>query len=490
MMTLIQTSIAILWILRIGINIFSYVTLWFVKEYRPDRMIIHIKRTTQGKYILFPSWKLPPFSIKTCTLTLLLLLSEIALYLLLPYNIFIKLLIMDLTLLPLSFLLVALLHIPTKIFHIYKIKKAKTMLSKHQWKAVIGITGSYGKTSTKDFLSTILNSAYPVLRTEASKNSSIGISETVLAHLTPEHKMFVVEMGAYRKGEIQEMAQLVHPEVGIITAINAQHQDLFGSIETTMRAKYELLQNLVGKRIAIINADVQEAYTMGQWALKEYVNVWYVTRNRKAHKDAMFWIDTVVSDESSCSFTLHYKKEKERITVHIKGEHFVINISLAIAGAVAAGLTFHDACINAASIHPVGTVMQTSTGKHGEVLINDTFNNNPEAAIAALEYLAKFSKKKILVFQPMIELGAFTEISHIRVGKVAGKICDEIILTNSNFSFAFINGVHEVNPNMVVKILSSEQAAIYIEKKISSHDAVLFKGKEAGFVWKQMTAGK
>jgi len=285
MMSTIQIVLALLWAVRIGINIFSYITLWFMKEYRPDRMLIHLKKTTQGKFILFPSWKVPPFSLKTCALTGLLFSSELALFLLLPYQLFVKLLIMDCALFPLSFLFVVVLRIPTKLFHIYKIGRAKKLLSNHQWKAVIGITGSYGKTSTKDFIATILEGAYPVLKTEASKNSSIGISETVLSYLTPKHQMFVVEMGAYGRGEIKEMAELVKPCIGIITAINAQHQDLFGSIETTMRAKYELLQNLVGQKIAIINEDIEETHRMGQWATKENIQVWYVTRNKELHKD-------------------------------------------------------------------------------------------------------------------------------------------------------------------------------------------------------------
>ncbi len=482
--------IALIWLIRIGINIVSYIALWYVKEYRPDRMIIHLKKTRQGKWILFPKWKLPPFSTKTFTLTGVLFLTELALFIFLPYQLFIKLLIMDFALFPLSFLFAMLVRIPTKLFHIYTIAKARKVLAAHTWKSVIGITGSYGKTSTKDFVTTILSGAYSVLKTEASKNSSIGISETVLSTLVDTHQMFVVEMGAYNVGEIKEMTELVRPNIGIITAINAQHQDLFGSMETTMKAKYELLQGLTRNKIAIVNEDIEETHAMGLWAKQEGVHVWFVTRDKKLYTDATFWIDAVASDTSSVTFMLHYKKEKEKITVSISGEHFVMNIALAVAAAVASGLSFREACTYAHRIQRSGNVMRLHIGIKGETLINDTFNNNPEAAIAGLEYLAKFSKKKILVFQPMIELGTFTDSSHERVGKVAGSVCDEIILTNDNFSKPFIQGVHETNPNISVHILPAEKAAQHIKQSISAGDAVLFKGKEAEFVWKHMVGKK
>jgi UDP-N-acetylmuramoyl-tripeptide--D-alanyl-D-alanine ligase len=353
----------------------------------------------------------------------------------------------------------------------------------YKWKSVVGITGSFGKTSTKEFLSTIVHSKYSVLKTELSKNSAIGISETVLSQLV-DQEVFVVEMGAYQQGEIASMTELVHPEIGIITAINAQHQDLFGSIDTTMKAKYELLAGLSGKRIAVINADNVYCHEMGKWAKRDGCSVWFVTKNKKLHPEALFFIEDISSDISSCTFTLHYKNESHRITVLMKGEHFVMNITLAIAAAIGSGMPFKEAVEGAQKIRSVERILQVSKGKKGEILINDTFNNNPDAAVAALRYLEKFKKRKILVFQPMIELGAYTEHGHQTVGKIAGGTCDEIILTNSNFSKAFIHGVKAADVRKTVHIFSPEKAASYIRSMIHKDDAILFKGKEAEYVWK------
>lgn len=475
--------IACLWICRILVNISSYIHLWYVKEYRPDRMIIHLRRTVQGKWIYFPKWKIPPLSTKTVVLALLLLCSETTLFLFLPYDVLMRLVIIDLVLFPMSFIYVALLRIPTFLYHLYKIQKAKKLLGSHTWKSVIGITGSFGKTSTKEFLSTILSSKYTVLKTELSRNSAIGISETVLSKLTSQ-QMFVVEMGAYKIGEIRDMTNLVHPEVGIISAINAQHQDLFGTIETTMKAKYELLAGLTGKRIAVINADNEYCHTMGTWAKRDGCDVWYVTKDKKVHPEARCWVENIIADTSSCTFTVCYGNQMKRITVGIRGEHFVTNIALSIAAAIASGMTFYEATKAAQTIQSVDRVMQLSKGSQGEILINDTFNNNPDAAIAAIRYLKQFKKKKLLIFQPMIELGAYTDSGHTLVGQLAGTVCDEIILTNSNFSNAFIVGVKEVNSGLQVHIFSPKKAASYIRSIVGKEDAILFKGKEAEYVWK------
>lgn len=484
MTPIVVLILSCLWLLRIGINVLSYITLWYLKEYRPDRMMIHLKTTSQGKWIYFPQWRIPPLKIKTLTLFAALCVSEVLLFILLPYPILFRLFVMDVLLFPLSFLFVMFLRLPTMLLHTYKIKNARKLLARHPWKDVIGITGSFGKTSTKEFLTTILSSRYEVLKTAASKNSSIGISEVVLSDLKATQEVFVVEMGAYKPGEIAQMTELVHPTIGVLTAINAQHQDLFGTIEHTMQAKYELLAGLIGKKIAVVNADNTYTHTLGEWAERDGCTVWFVTTDKKNHPEAAFWVDTIVSNEESFSFALHYKKETYTVSAAIRGEHFVLNVALSIVAAFAAGIPLKDAAKSASSIQTFDRVMQPSEGTLGEVLINDTFNNNPDASVAALEYLAKYKKKKIFVFQPMIELGSFADVSHERVGKKAAEVCDEIIVTNKNFYGAFMHGVSQVKPDMHIHILQTKKAASYIQKIVGKGDAIVFKGKEAEYIWR------
>ncbi len=486
MMTTVILFFSVLWIVRIIGNAMSFSHLWWVKEYRWDRMIIHLK-TPQGKFVYLLPWKRPRLSPKSVLLTgmLLVALGVIVYFSSLPP--LLSLLVADIVSFPLTFLIVGMLNVPVKLYHDTVIHRAEHLLRSHKSLTVIGITGSYGKTSTKEYLATLLSSKYATLKTEASKNAPIGISEVVVSSLRPDHKVFVVEMGAYKKGEIAYMSSLVRPEIAIVTAINAQHQDLFGSIDNTMRAKYELVAGLTGKRIAICNADDPRVRTMGEWAKRDGVTVWWYGKNDALPRGSKtFYAADIRTDAQGVRFSCVSGKFSAFVRAEVIGEHQVSNLLAAIAGSVAVGMSLDAAAKAATAILPVSHMLQARKGPHGVTFIDDTFNNNPDAAKAALDVLSKQSGKKILVFQPMIELGTFAQSSHYDVGAYAGKICDAIILTNDNWKSDFIGGVRSVNPNIPVSVLSAKSAATYINEHTMSGDTVLFKSKEAALVMRRL----
>lgn len=477
-----------LWITRISANVFSYIHLWYIKEYRLDRMRIHF-RTPQGKRLLLIPWRLPPLTPKTIILAIMSLGVLFFLYFSLDIPILIRLLILDLISFPLLSFLVFIMSLPTKVYHRYQIRRAEHKLASHKTMEVAGITGSYGKTSTKDYLATILGSQFHVMKTEASKNSPIGIAETILHTLRVAHTAFVVEMGAYRPGEIEYMTAMVHPQIGIVTAINAQHQDLFGTLDTTMNAKYELLHGLSGKNIAIVNGDDDRTVVLGQRAVKEGKTVWVYTKSAKnsyPFASKLFRASKITWDLSGLEFTLQSDSESVVVVASVVGIHQVSNLLAAVAGAVACGMSIKDAVKAAREVRPAHKVLEVIPGIHGSVFINDTFNNNPDAAKAALTVLAKAKKKKYLVFQPMIELGRYADASHEEVGKVAGSVCDGIVLTNQNFFVPFAKGVKKTNPQLKVLVYNAQEAAEYLRKVVTDGDTVLFKSKEAEFVLKKL----
>lgn len=504
----------------------ALVFLWWRKEYRMDRMLIHLK-TKQGKHLIvgrthlilgmlliagavpqisgyvyiliaclfmllgflharaLPSWFRPPISPKVITLFFVLCMSVILVVRFSGLPILISLGIGDILLFPVSVIAVFFMSLPTKIYHLMKIRHAIQILEAHQAMMVIGVTGSYGKTSIKEYISTILSSVYPTLKTEASKNSPIGIAECILRSLTPEHKAFVVEMGAYRPGEIAEMTHMVKPEIGVLTAINPQHQDLFGSIETTMNAKYELLKNLTGKKIAIVNIDDDRVVTLAQRAAKDGCTVWGWTRKASSvlpscvAKTNIFFAGNISSDLSGVSFDCTYRDETMRVHAPVLGEHQSGNITAGIAAAVAAGVPFKTAAKAASLVKPAQKVMEVIAGVHGAVFIDDTFNNNPDAAAAAIRFLGVQTHKKILVFQPMVELGSYAVGSHEAVGKIAAKHCDAILLTNASHYEAFEKGVRSVSKSVSLHVYTPIQISEYIRTHVKKHDVVLFKGKDA-----------
>ncbi|MBI5620289.1 hypothetical protein HY949_00745 [Candidatus Gottesmanbacteria bacterium] len=487
-MDLFMGAIAIVWGVRILLNILSFTHLWWVKEYRSDRMRIHLG-TPQGKRIFWLLPRRPQLSPKSLALmacstgTLAMVIWSI------PAPILLRMLVADLISFPLTWLFVIAFAIPTRLYHRVIIALAVQKLRAHHPMTVIGVTGSYGKTSTKEYLATILAAKYTVLKTKASKNSSIGIAEVIRADLRPEHEVFVVEMGAYKTGEIREMSEMVRPEIGIVTAINAQHQDLFGSLDNTMSAKYELLAGLTGRKIAIVNGDDLHVQTMAQWAKRDGREVWeYKSQKSKVKSQKengsrmVFTAEEIKASFEGIEFTCVWGQEKVKVKAAVLGAHQAANITAAIAGAVAAGMSLPQAAQAAGVITANPKSLSLIPGINGSIYINDTFNNSPESAIAALMVLNMAKGKKYLVFQPMIELGSFAQTSHDEVGARAGQICESIILTNDNFYDAFMRGVRSITPVDNVSVLHPHQSASRLRITLKKGDAVLFKGKEAGNV--------
>lgn len=453
-MNIVWFVISILWGSRIILNVLSYIHLWYLKEYRLDRMTIHLK-TPQGRRMFGIGWRRPPATPKTIVLFFGSLAGLVLVYMSIPSNPAARLLVTDLVTFPVVSLWVFLTNVPTAYYHWMIIRRAVNKLNAHRPMTVIGITGSYGKTSTKEILATILAYKYNVLKTAKSKNSPIGIAELVLRDLRPDTNVFIVEMGAYKRGEIAEMCRMVRPEIGIITAINAQHQDLFGSIQNTVEAKYELIQGLIGRRIAIVNRDNSWVYTMGKRARNQgCAVVWYSAKGI-----------AVEQRDSGLRFN--------GVSVRLFGKHQVSNVIAAMKAAESAGMNREEIIKACRLIRPLPHTMSPVKGIHGSLFIDDTFNNNPDAAIAALEYLSTQPGRKIVVFQPMIELGAYARESHEIVAKKMGETASEIILTNDSFADVF---------GKRANVLSPRAAADHLKKIITSGDTVLFKGKEAGRV--------
>ncbi len=524
-MEILTTLGVVGFILRLSHKITGLLFLWWRKEYRWDRMLVHL-RTKQGETVLLGkthiiliafalmwalegiqhivymlvgltafalgfmytrsirTWLIPPLSPKVVLLFVALCAVILFLALWSPLPILIALLIADLLLFPTSLLIVVGMSLPTKAYHWLQIAKAVKVLRAHAPMTVIGITGSYGKTSVKDYISAILGSSNKTLKTSASKNSPIGIAEVILQSLKSSHTHFVVEMGAYKRGEIREMSAMVRPEIGVLTAINPQHQDLFGSIETTMKAKYELLQGLVGKKIAIVNLDDAKTRQMGAWAKKDGCDVWGWSRQSTLPESVVpaahtFRAGNIDVTDHSVSFDCIIGREKAHIEAAVVGEHQVGNILAAIAAAVAGGMKFKDAAAAVKNLQAAPKVMEVIPGIHGSVFIDDTFNNNPDAAKAAIQFLGRNKGKKILVFQPMIELGAFAEASHEAVGAEAARNADAIFLTNANFFSAFSRGVKSVASGVPLSVAKPSAIAEYITKHVKKNDMVLFKGKDA-----------
>lgn len=270
------------------------------------------------------------------------------------------------------------------------IKRAEQKREKFKDLLVIGITGSYGKTSTKEFLYTILSQKYKdkILKTKEHQNSEIGISQSILNDLKPEHKIFICEMGAYNRGGIKLLCDIAKPKIGILTGINEQHLATFGSQENIIKTKFELIESLPTDGIAFFNGKN-----------KYCVELYKKTRIKK----------------------ILYGKEAA-----FSGQE---NILGAMAVAKEIGMNEKDIVMACEKIKDKIGGIELKKGINGLNIIDATYSANPDSIIAHLDYLKTWQGKKVLVMPCLIELGKASREVHQRIGRKIAEVCDLVIIT-------------------------------------------------------------
>lgn len=524
-------ALFLIWIAR---KILYLTYLWQLKEYRFDRFFVHLKETEQGKELLFsrPSlfkWFLifayPAFSssellfsfypylviilffedsyktfieiknrlllrpVLTVKAFVILLLSFLFILVLIAFpltNIFVWVLIADKALPLFIAYLIFLFSIPTEFYYDYQVLRATEKIrSKKKKITVIGITGSYGKSSTKEFIAYILEKKFSVLKTRGTNNTQIGIANTILKKLSSRHEIFVVEMGAYKRCEIAGLCQMVRPQIGVLTAVNEQHNSLFGSLENTMKAKYELIESLPKNGIALFNGNNPNTKLLYEKGETKNIKSYLYCMEKKKSEACVIVATNISVKQKKLTFDVEINEKTITIATQLLGKHNVENLLPAIFIAKILGVDKKKIQEALWEMAPLPQTMQPIYRK-GVTFINDTFNANPQALIAALDYIKTYRKKRFLVLQPMIELGKFADREHYICGKMAGEICDYIFLTNNNFLQSFIMGVREVNANAFVSVLSRREISEQIARLAQKSDVVLFEGKEAGLVLKLM----
>ncbi|HEX7491951.1 MAG TPA: UDP-N-acetylmuramoyl-tripeptide--D-alanyl-D-alanine ligase [Candidatus Limnocylindrales bacterium] len=304
---------------------------------------------------------------------------------------------------------------------------------------VVGITGSYGKTSTKYFAEALMESRYRVLKTRASFNTILGICRAVNEELGPEHQAFIVEMGAYRRGEIRDMARLTRPHIGVLTAIGPQHLERFGSIETIEKAKFELLQALPADGIAVINSDDPRVRRLA--GVLRRPTIWRYGVDLSAG-DLDLAAEAITHGPDGLTFTLVERDGKRTdVKTRLIGLHNVSNILAAASVARAADVSMREIAAAIGRLQPVPHRLEVHTGADGVTIIDDAYNSNPVGAAGALAALAEFKTgRKILVTPGMVELGVEQDARNREFGAAAAKVCDYIILVGRNQTAAIRRG--------------------------------------------------
>jgi len=469
----------ILWLLRTLKDVLFWVYLWQLKEYHVKRFIDHF-RTAKGKDLLLDKKRIvklflliistvnplivfillpvayfiesaksifdfqhkrllkPVFTGKTIAVIVMVVSLEIifllGIFSLIEGKTWLSvlffpplLLIVDILTPVIVFWAVLAFKPITNFFIKGKLNETKKKLEGFKDLTVIGIAGSYGKTSTKEFLFEILSSKYNVLKTKKNINAEIGIAKTILEELNENHNILIVEIGAYEKGKIKEVCGIINPDIGVLTGINEQHLATFGSQENIKKAKQEIIE----------------------------------CSKAGFEKDK---IDLRATDVRTGGEFIFFKIDNVDFKVNVLGTHNIENILLVIAVAQKLGMSLGEIAQACLKIKPSGMTLL----KKDPVIIDSSYSANPTGVIADLNYLNTYSGKKLIVMPCLIELGSASAEAHKRIGKKMAEVCDLAIITSREC----FEVIRKEFPQAIYLESSRE-----IVKKIKEFDAVLLEGR-------------
>lgn len=321
------------------------------------------------------------------------------------------------------------------VFNHYKYQATRKLKSMSNLD-VIGITGSYGKTSSKNILNDVLNVSYNVFPTPKNFNTPIGLIISINNHLDKFNDYFIAEMGAFKKGEIKELCDLVHPKYGILTTVGTAHLESFGSRENIQSGKFELIESLPQDGIGILNAD--DPYQVSYKLKNNCKIVWIGIDN----KDADVCASNIKLSEKGTSFDVTFKGDKKKypFQTRLLGKHNIYNILASIALGRELGLSVSSLQTGVKKVNSIEHRLELK--KVGTLnIIDDAYNSNPVGSKMALEVLDLMPGKKIVITPGMIELGEKQYELNMKFGQYIADVCDEVILVGEEQTKPIYDGL-------------------------------------------------
>ena len=348
------------------------------------------------------------------------------------------------------------------VFNHFK-RLAKTKLNEMTNLKKIAITGSYGKTTTKNVLNDILNVKYDAFATEKSFNTMNGLMISINKKLDKFTEIFIAEMGAFKRGEIKEKCDFIEPNYGILTIIGSAHLESFGSKENIQKAKFELIDSLPDDGIAVLNYD--DEYQRKYDIKSNCKRVWVSLDNKKAD---VYASDIKLTNKGT-TFKCNFKDNKESVVLETKllGSANIYNILESVALAYNLGLTLDQIATGVKRIKPIEHRLELK--KYGEInIIDDAYNSNPVGSKMAVDVLGMMDGKKIIVTPGMIELGDKQYEYNMEFGRQIAKVCDEVILIGEEQTKPIFDGlIKEKYNEKNIHILNDVKKAFPLMRKLS-----------------------
>ncbi len=420
-------------------QVFFWIYHWQVKEYRLDRFFDSLKnrfdllKLFKNQYNLLSWFRPKPTFRAALSLFLALIFSLLPLFVLSLSQSFLFTLFIPITASLPVFLL-------APIFNYLKsqqIEKAKLIMSKYPG-TVIGVTGSFGKSTTKELIAAVLSSKFKVEKTQKNNNSEIGVTQNVLK-LNLKSDFFVVEMGAYKIGEIKAICNIVKPKIGIITGLGDQHLSLFGSLENIKTAKYELIKSLPQDGFGIV-----------------------------AKKD--FNLDDAKNIET-CKDHVEFDFQKTHFSVPLLGQDLISNIIGTIKICQHAGMSLSEIQTALSQIDPHLFYPKLIKVKPDSFLVDDSYNSSLESFLSVIDYLKTWTDyRKIIITPGIIELGPNAQKDHLKIGKNLN-VADLVFVTQPH-QFSALNQYQNCQLETNTKRLIAKLKSFRTQKTV-----FLFKGR-------------
>ncbi len=349
--------------------------------------------------------------------------------------------------------------------------EAASILASMPGLKVVGITGSYGKTSTKHYLYRILSEHYETLMTPGSYNTTLGVIRTIREMMKPYTEVFICEMGAKQRGDIKEICDLVHPSAGIVTAVGPQHLESFKTIDNVQATKFELVDALPADGLAVVNNDFEPI------ALRNVGNVECVRYAVNASGADVRATD-IVYGRTGTDFTVSGPDFEMRLHTRLVGECNVSNLVAAVIVAFRLGVPADKIRRAVERIEPVEHRLSMKRTPGGVTIIDDAFNSNPSGSAMALDVLrAMDSGRRIIITPGMIELGDRQyELNHT-FGTGIGRSADIAIVVGEYNREAIVEGIRSVgNPDIeVIEAPTFADAQRRLADVVKAGDTVLYE---------------
>ncbi|MCK9218114.1 MAG: UDP-N-acetylmuramoyl-tripeptide--D-alanyl-D-alanine ligase, partial [Firmicutes bacterium] len=337
----------------------------------------------------------------------------------------------------------------------------------------IAITGSSGKTTTKEMVAAVLSQSFNVLKNEGNYNNTIGLPHAIFK-LNKDHDICVMEMGMNSFGEISKLASIVKPDLALVTNIGTAHIEFLGSRENIFKAKMEVVENFTSRNTLIINGDddMLKAFDRNSFSI--------ISVGLESENDIIAY-DIKQIDNKGIEFSVRYKNKSERFYIPVIGIHNVYNGLFGIAAGLYKDMSLENIKKGLAGFTPPDMRMETFVLKNGIRIINDAYNANPESVRAAIITLANIQSKakKILVLGDMMELGKYSENEHYKIGKFAACNNIDLLITIGERSKRTQQGALQAGLPEAFHFENNKKGLDYLLSRLLPYDIVLIKGSRS-----------